>query len=113
MEKVKKPVLLHGASSKEKANLSRWLTVFKTRQPFIPALPNAGCWLFHVKGTWNLHQEEKDATFFTYEQRYRWQFHSVGVDHPTARACNHHVLPCDCSGLSHDFRHGALRESSG
>ena len=39
----------HGASSKEKANLTWKLTVFKTKRPFIPALPNWVFWLFHVK----------------------------------------------------------------
>jgi hypothetical protein len=37
----------------------------------------------------------------------------VVVDQRVARAFHDHFWSCDSRGLSHDFRHGALRESSG
>jgi hypothetical protein len=49
LDRVKNPVLQHGASSIEKAILDWGLCGFKPPRPFIPVLPSGAFWLFHVK----------------------------------------------------------------
>jgi hypothetical protein len=45
---VKNPVLPHRGSSEENASFTLGFCAFKLWGPFIPALPNAAFWLFHV-----------------------------------------------------------------